>query len=484
MADNPVSTGIGTGAAQVWQTNATNQAFNKLLENKRLDEAAKNKKAAEEAKLKSAADAKKSEFIRNELKDYDPDMSKIFEAKDGDFLREEVNGGFIAMMSEPGFGKKLYDGDREAWGKFKEFKTNASASIIKSAKAKEDAKPYIDLVTRYRQAKEDGVMYEDPNFYMDDIERVDASMREPGTEIYVPTVKVDAIGNWHEYIKKENAAFDSRHARSVTHIKEDGSSYAGHGSNRSDEEIEEITANFWGEKKNARRMYHDLGIDFDKYSAGMAEGDPDQKKIDDFIDAREAEAIHDAKRTTVKDAPIKETPEAGSQEEFDAYNRIDEMAKVLQTIPQLGGEIIHQFKQKEGKSGKYKSSPEYNRFSYKSSGETYNHFDSSGVLSDYVLLEPSKIPVPSGGVSVENILSVMERSPNVRIASLVLSEESIKNKEFKGYSIAIVDSKGNASVISPSDYTSVAGTLADGEKITDWSLEKQDKMNKGKITFN
>lgn len=298
MAKTPASLGIST--AQLWDTSATRNAFDTLVQNKRLDDQAAAERERQDALLAKKEDAERRKYIRDELLGYTPDMSNIWESRDGQFLREKAASEMQELFSEPGFGEKLYNADPKAVNKWNMFKMDMAGNIKKSADDKVKAAPYVKLLDRYGRAVENNEEYDDPNYYTGDLSEMYAQYKTPMGDIHDLIEKTDAMGSWNSYILEQNRLFDQRDQSSSTHQnKTTGRTYSRSGGVRTEEEIDDMVKYHWQDQEaNARRMYYDLGIDFNKWRNDDALTDEEQKAVDGFIEDRKREAQRDTKKVT------------------------------------------------------------------------------------------------------------------------------------------------------------------------------------------
>jgi len=463
MADTPLSTGIGQGSAQVWQSNLTNQAFNDVVRQQRLDNAAE----AEAARRQAAIDAKNAEnkrrFMKNELDGIVPDLGKIWESRDGDYIRNEANQGFMELIQEPGFTEALFNNDPDAMSKLQLFKSDIAGMVNKSIQDKTRAKDWNDVVDPYMAASNNGLPYEDQRYYAEDLDRLATGFNTPLGDLSAPIERTDSLTGWEDFYStsRDNYAKRNRGERTyqnpVTRIITKTS-----GTQRPDKDRWGDVDTFWDQLNNKRDAFARLGIPWTS-TGDVPEGYEDI--WDNFRQERFEETFYDDRDRSV--TGVIDIDE-GSQEEVDAYNRIDEMTQALQKASAPKVSVNQDL-----------SSPAYTPFHFKSGTEkgqtTYgNHFEEGEVFGGHFIVEP-----PTD--ELKNMISVMERSPRVRRIELVTSG--------KGHNFAVIDSQGNASLVEPAEYATIAGMLADGEGIEGWSLEKQDAMNKGQsdlapIKFN
>jgi len=219
MADTPLSTGIGQGSAQVWQSNLTNQAFNDVVRQQRLDNAAE----AEAARRQAAIDAKnasdKRKFIKNELDGIVPDLGKIWEARDGDYIRNESNRKFKELFSQPGFAESLFNNDPDAISKKELFKSEIASLINKSIQDKEKVKrlKLDQVIDPYLAAREEGIFYEDQRYYPEDIERISTGYMSPLGDIDAIIERTDSDAGWKQFAKAGVDSYANRNKKERTY---------------------------------------------------------------------------------------------------------------------------------------------------------------------------------------------------------------------------------------------------------------------------
>jgi hypothetical protein len=459
MAKKVTPASLGVSTAQLWDTTAVNESFKTILANKRQDDQAAAERERQDQLLADKKHDAQQKWIRDELMGYDPDMSNIWESRDGNHLRELANEGFADLLADPGMGEKLYNNDPAAITKLKQFKANIAGRIQKSAEDKVKAAPYIDLMDKYTNAKKAGEVYEDPNYYGNDLDDMSAAFFTPGADIYAPIEKADAMGSWNDYVKEQNAAFKNRDQSVSDHTNPTtGLSYKSSGGKRSEDEISDMIDYHWQQAPNARWMYDQLGIDFNKFNKGDALSPEEQKAIDDFTSDRKREASLDTTES-ISRGVIKQAPKT-KEEEVAAYNRINEMTQVLQNVEIAPGQFEFMKYTKDEKD------PVYEEFGYKSGSDWHNHFDD--VFSDVRIIK-------SRDEELNNILSILRAGG--KAAELVAD----KSGDDLIHKIAFVDDKGNARLIDSGEYSSIASGLASGEGLKNWNMQTQDAMNKAGV---
>ena len=179
----PLSSGIGTGGAQVYTGTLAYDALKDLLQQQRQDKE-KLEAKREKAALKNEKDEQERQtYIRGELgKVYNTD-AKMFFARDGETLIPEITQSASEFLQQPGVAKKLFRGDVETTLEWNKIKTGASSKIQKSVEDKVKAQ---EIMPEYNRWKNDPDNYVGP-YYPEDLENF-------GKEINTPESDISGIG--------------------------------------------------------------------------------------------------------------------------------------------------------------------------------------------------------------------------------------------------------------------------------------------------
>jgi hypothetical protein len=175
----PLSSGIGTGGAQVYTGTLAYDALKDLLQQQRQDKE-KLEAKREKAALKNEKNEKERQtYIRGELgKVYNTD-SKIFFSRDGETLIPEITESASEFLNQPGVAEKLYKGDIDTVMEWNKIKTGASAKIQKSV---EDKVKSQEIMPEYNRWKSDPDNY-DGEYYPEDFENFEKEINTPGSNI-------------------------------------------------------------------------------------------------------------------------------------------------------------------------------------------------------------------------------------------------------------------------------------------------------------
>ena len=175
----PLSSGIGTGGAQVYTGTLAYDALKDLLQQQRQDKE-KLEAKREKAALKNEKDEQERQtYIRGELgKVYNTD-AKMFFARDGETLIPEITESASEFLNQPGVAKKLYKGDVETTLEWNKIKTGASSKIQKSV---EDKVKSQEIMPEYNRWKSDPDNY-DGEYYPEDFENFENEIKVPGSDI-------------------------------------------------------------------------------------------------------------------------------------------------------------------------------------------------------------------------------------------------------------------------------------------------------------
>ena len=440
----PESLGIST--AQLWDTSATNKAFEDVVKQHNLDKEQERKDAEMADKKAQKEEAMRQKFIRDELAGYSPDMSNIFESRDGDTLRKHVQEGYAKLLAEPGFGTRLYNGEPEAMKQWQMYKMGIAGEIAKSSQDKVDAADKRELAQEYAQSVAQGLPWTNEDYYEEDARAAWETINTPLADIASVSERGDFMGDWMKFVDMKNKNFDSQHQdKRSGYSAERGVKYTRSGAERDAAGRADLVSEFWDTEAGEKEIRYRLGLRWDDDS------DESEAQIAQFKKEREEEARHNTtERGTWEDEL--DIPEGSTEEEI-GYHRIDEMTRVLQKQPHKGANAIPL------------NDPAYSAYV---DDEGNNLFDTDkGALGHLKLVRPTSD-------SAINVLGVMTASPEVADAKLVVNTKDLTHK------ILIRDNKGNISLIEPSEYSKIAKTLSRGEGIKDWSLDKQDKINKAK----
>ncbi len=175
----PLSSGIGTGGAQVYTGTLAYDALKDLLQQQRQDKE-KLEAKREKAALKNEKDEQERQtYIRGELgKVYNTD-SKIFYSRDGETLIPEITESASEFLNQPGVAEKLYKGDVDTVMEWNKIKTGASSKIQKSVEDKVKAQ---EMMPEYNKWKNDPDNYVGP-YYPEDLENFEKEINTPGSDI-------------------------------------------------------------------------------------------------------------------------------------------------------------------------------------------------------------------------------------------------------------------------------------------------------------
>jgi hypothetical protein len=461
MAETPLSTGIGQGAAQVWQSNLTNQAFQDLVKQKRLDDAAQAERERQDQLIADKRAEERRKLIYAELKDAIPDMSKIWEFRDGGELRAYSQKKFNELMSDPNFAKNLISMEDEgkAFGQLKAVKAELASMINKSIQDKADVKASgnEDIADQYLAAKNNGEDFYSDKWDEDTVGDYATFITTPlggGMDVRVPGLieKVDVESAWMDYVKAENE-FNKQQYLGKAYDKTDaeGAKLRVSGWRRDDDYRQGMLDEFFEQDKFKKAAFKKLGLDWNNRDNLS---DPEQKVWTDYLkDKYDRDTALDFKNIAEAEAPIKK----GTEEEQLAYNRIDEMTKVLQT---QGGTVVRDA-----------NAPEYQAYTYDDDGKVMSDFYEGGLLEGYAIY----VPKTDQGKNVLSVLSSGKyKGKDVKAANLV---QPTTGGGQKAYAILTDD---GVDLVSTDDYAALAKVLSYSEGVKNWSLQNQDAMNKTK----
>lgn len=242
----PLSSGIGTGAAQVYSGTMAYDALRDIIQQQRIQ---REKKEAKEEKKQLKAEKEQKEqdaYIRNELRGIIPRDAKIFGSRDREKITTDLMGRAEGMLSEPGFAKRLHEGDIDATVRWEEFMGEASGIIQKSV----DDKAHASIIQQeYDRYKADPEKY-DGEFYPEDLERFGTESTTALSNISALDKRIDYNKTLDEYIANQWQLWSS--------IQKEEQGTSKKGWSMTDPKAAGIIDNFYNDPTNVKALRHKI----------------------------------------------------------------------------------------------------------------------------------------------------------------------------------------------------------------------------------
>ena len=244
----PLSSGIGTGAAQVYSGTMAYDALRDIIQQQRIQREKKEVKQ-EKRQLKAEKEQKELEaFQYNELSGIISPDANILEIRDGAELRNEIWPEAKEILNRPGFAERLKKGDIDAMSEWNSFKQRATSKINKSVEDKAALKEHKGALKTWQEGGGTG------NYYEQDLQLLDKASKEYGSDIPTLIERIDGVDNLYE-----GHLAQSLQQWKAELTEEQKGRTTGKGAMKK-EEAERIVDNFLSEPKYKRAIADNLGL--------------------------------------------------------------------------------------------------------------------------------------------------------------------------------------------------------------------------------